>query len=270
MSKKVYITGDTHGAVAHRVEQLLQVYQEIVPEDTMFIILGDGGLNYYMNKKDRRHKQEVEDKGVYVYCVRGNHEARPSDIPGMKLVNDEFVGGPVWMEEEFPHIRYFTDWGIYNIDGMRTLVIGGAYSVDKYYRLSQGYKWFANEQLTDFEMDACYRNTKDRHFDLVLAHTCPKSWQPTDLFLGMVDQSTVDNTMEEWLEKLVAVIDWDLYLFGHYHADRIELPHVEQFYWEIEPLKSIQERWEKYDKTKGLDWWLPTSPKMDRLMMEER
>lgn len=266
---KIYITGDTHGTVAHRVGQLID-NARITPEETALIILGDAGLNYYLGKKDKRQKTEVEAKGVYIYCVRGNHEARPSDIPGMKLVNDEFVGGPVWMEEEFPHIRYFTDWGIYNIDGMRTLVVGGAYSVDKYYRLSQGYKWFANEQLTDFEMDACYRNTKDRHFDLVLAHTCPKSWQPTDLFLGMINQFTVDNIMEEWLEKLVAAIDWDLYLFGHYHADRIELPHVEQFYWGIEPLKSIQERWEKYDKTKGLDWWLPTSPKMDRLMMEEK
>lgn len=261
---EIYITGDTHGAVASRVGQLLY-NNNVIPEETALIILGDAGLNYYSGKKDRKHKAEVEEKGVYVYCVRGNHEARPGEKLGMHLINDEFVGGAVWIEDEFPHIRYFTEWGIYNIEGMHTLVIGGAYSVDKYYRIAQGFKWFENEQLTDFEMDSCYRNTKDRHFDLVLAHTCPKSWQPTDLFLGVVDQSTVDDTMEKWLDKLMANIDWDLYLFGHYHADRVELPHIEQFYWEIEPLKSIQERWKKYDETGELDWLMPISPKMKRL-----
>ena len=260
MSKKVYITGDTHGAVVHRVEQLLQVYQEIVPEDTMFIILGDGGLNYYMNKKDRRNKQEVEDKGVYVYCVRGNHEARPSDVPGMKLVHDENVNGAVWMEEDFPHIRYFCDWGIYEIDGLRTLVIGGAYSVDKHYRLARGFCWFENEQLTDYEMRACTYSTEGRYFDLVLSHTCPFSWRPTDLFLNCVDQSTVDNTMEKWMEQLKNKINWGIWLFGHYHADRLERPHVEMFYGEIEPLSDITNRWARFDETKELDWWLPKGP----------
>ena len=256
---KIYITGDTHGAVAHRVGQLID-NARITPEETALIILGDAGLNYYLGKKDKRQKTEVEAKGVYVYCVRGNHEARPSDIPGMKLVNDEFVGGPVWMEEEFPHIRYFTDWGIYNIDGMRTLVIGGAYSVDKHYRLSRGFCWFENEQLTDYEMRACTYSTEGRCFDLVLSHTCPFSWRPTDLFLNCVDQSTVDNTMETWLEELANKVEWKLWLFAHYHTDRLERPHVEMFYGEIEPLSDITNRWARFDETKELDWWLPKGP----------
>jgi 3-oxoacid CoA-transferase subunit A len=260
MNKKVFFTGDTHGDVSHRVDQFLNVYKDIVPEETMLIVLGDVGLNYYMNKKDQRNKREVEDKGVYVYCVRGNHEARPSDVPGMKLVHDETVSGAVWMEEEFPHIRYFCDWGIYEINGLRTLVIGGAYSVDKHYRLARGFRWFENEQLKDHEMRACEYSTEGRRFDLVLTHTCPFSWRPTDLFLGCIDQSTVDNTMEIWMERLKDKIEWGAWLFGHYHNDRIERPHVEMFYWEIESLEDIVERWARFDKTGELDWWLPKGP----------
>ena len=265
MNKKIWITGDMHGAVAPRISQLLENNPEIVPEETMLIALGDVGLNYYLNKKDRRNKHEVEAKGVYLYCVRGNHEARPSESLGMRRIYDENVGGVVWIEDEYPHIRYFTDWGIYNIQGLKTLVIGGAYSVDKQYRLARGFKWFEDEQLNEFERDACLRNVKSREFNLVLSHTCPFNWQPTDLFLGFIDQNSVDNTMEKWLDEVVKKIEWGLYLFGHYHEDRIELPHVEMFYYEIEPLEDIIARWKKYDEDKQLDWWLPLSPKMNRL-----
>ena len=103
----------------------------------------------------------------------------------------------------------------------------------------------------------------------MLSHTCPLSLQPTDLFLRGLDQSTVDNTMELWLEKLANSIEWKIWLFGHYHADRIEWPHVEQFYLEMELLTDIVARWKNYDNTGELDWWLPLSPKMKRLMESE-
>ena len=187
----------------------------------------------------------------------------------MELLYDENVKGLVWIEEDFPRIKYFQDWGIYEIDGLRTLVIGGAYSVDKYWRISRGAKWFENEQLSQIERDACYMSAYGRQIDLVLAHTCPLSLQPTDLFLRGLDQSTVDNTMERWMEDLFKVFNWKLFLFGHYHADRIEWPHVEQFYMEMEPLTDVLERWRKYDETGELDWWIPLSPKMKRLMESE-
>ena len=270
MVKKFWITGDTHGAVTPRLDVLL-CEEDFIPEENALIILGDVGLNYYLSKKDQRHKREVENKGVYVYCVRGNHEARPKDVEGMRRIHDENVNGTVWIENEFPHIRYFCDWGIYEINGLRTLVVGGAYSVDKHYRLSRGMIWHENEQLSAGEMDSCFSNLtrEPRSFDLVLTHTCPLSLQPTDLFLGFIDQSSVDNSMEIWMEKLAKAIDWKIWLFGHYHADRIEWPHVEQFYRELEPLDTIIERWAKYDETGELEWWLPLAPRMKRIMEEQ-
>lgn len=264
MVKKFWITGDTHGAVVSRLNTPLYV-DNFIPEENAFIILGDSGLNYYLNNKDQRHKVEVENKGVYIYCVRGNHEARPKNVPNMELVYDNEVNGEVWIEKDFPHIRYFRDWGTYNINGLQTLVVGGAYSVDKHYRIANNFKWFENEQLDVEEMWACKNAIKNKHFDLVLTHTCPLSFQPTDLFLGFIDQSTVDNSMEVWMEELANSITWKIWLFGHYHADRIELPHVEQFYTEIEPLENIIERWKKYDETGKLDWWLPMAPRMKRI-----
>ena len=265
MLKYALITGDTHGGNCNRLYQIKENMPEYKPEETAVIILGDVGFNYYLGKKDKISKAEASRYGYTIYCVRGNHEARPGEYLGMHLANDDFVGGPVWIEDDFPLIRYFCDWGIYNIMGRKTLVIGGAYSVDKWYRLQNGWCWFKNEQLTDFEMAACLKNTENREFDLVLSHTCPCSWQPTDLFLRGIDQTAVDNTMEIWMDKLKDEMDWGLWLFGHYHQDRIELPHVEMFYTEIEDLETIENRWRKYDETGEIDWWIPKSPKFEKL-----
>ena len=264
--------GDTHGAVAPRIDILIESYPDLVPEETALIVLGDVGLCYYLNKKDQRNKREVESKGLYLYCVRGNHEARPKDVKGLHRIHDENVGGTVWIEDEFPHIRYFSDWGIYNIQGLRTLVVGGAYSVDKYYRIQNNFRWFENELLSEGEMNSCLRNVtiEPLPFDLVLTHTCPLSLQPTDLFLGFIDQSTVDNSMEVWMEKLANSITWKIWLWAHYHVDRVEWPHCEIFYTEIESLNSILERWKKYDETGELDWWLPLAPRMKRIMEEKK
>lgn len=196
-----------------------------------------------------------------LYCVKGNHEARPSDVEGMTLVYDENVGGEVWCETTFPKIKYFKEYGEYTIAGKKVLVIGGAYSVDKFWRLQNDQKWFANEQLTATEMGLAEMMTEGKSYDIVLTHTCPICWEPTDLFLSSIDQKKVDKTMEVWLDKLVQKehFDWGIWLFGHYHADRLERPFVEQFYMETENLETIIERWDKYARTGELDWWLPKS-----------
>ena len=196
-----------------------------------------------------------------IYCVRGNHEARPADVPGMKLIYDEDVGGEVYMQEKWSNIRYFKDWGIYLIDGLEVAVIGGAYSVDKWFRLDRGAIWFENEQLTDEEMLAATMELTGAEVDMVFTHTCPVCWEPWDLFLHGIDQSRVDKSMELFLEEIAKCFGWKVWLFGHYHEDRLERPGVEQFFRETEPLKTVWERWQDYEKdNESLDWWLPKSP----------
>lgn len=257
------ITGDCHGDFSRFK------YLGAMP-NTAIIILGDVGLNFNLDERDHKRKMELSSYPFTFYCVRGNHEARPSEKLGMHRIHDENVDGAVWIEDEFPTIRYFCDWGHYNIDGLKTLVIGGAYSVDKHYRIASKMPWFEDEQLAQREMETCERNIEPFGFDLVLSHTCPRSVQPTDLFLSFIDQSAVDSSMEEWMDRIARTMKWKLWLFAHYHADRIEWPHVEQFYMEIEPLNDILERWANYDKTGELDWWLPISTKMARLMEGEK
>ena len=100
----------------------------------------------------------------------------------------------------------------------------------------------------------------NKSFDFVFTHTCPKDWQPTDLFLDSISQSNVDNSMELWMDELKDKFKWNIWLFGHYHCDRLERPHVEQYFNDIENLDTIYKRWANYDNGQELDWWINKSP----------
>ena len=253
------VTGDTHSDFTR-----FRNYDEKVRTDpyTAVIILGDAGLNWSLDENDSHMKNMLTKRYKFrIYCVRGNHEARPQNVPGMHLIYDEDVGGDVYIQDKWPTIRYFKDWGIYTIDGYRVAVIGSAYSVDKWYRLQMGYRWFEDEQLTKDEMEECRAELKGKDFDFVLTHTCPTSWMPTDLFLSSIDQSKVDKSMEVFFESLRTDIGtWGVWLFGHYHDDRLVRPGVEMFYKDTEKLDDIWNRWDHYWSTGELDWWLNKDP----------
>ena len=230
MIKNFIFTGDMHGRVDERLWNISRTVDN--PEETAVIILGDASLNFYLNNKDAKRKESASKYGFTVYCVRGNHEARPEDIQGMTSVYDDDVKGFVYLEYDYPKIRYLSDGAIYFINDKRTLVLGGAYSVDKFYRLMNHWTWFENEQMTQHEMDFAegIMAGLDDKVDMILSHTCPYSWRPTDLFLDCVDQATVDNTMELWMDVMEQKWNYNYWLFGHYHADRAVRPGALMFY----------------------------------------
>ena len=271
--KNWLVRGDAHGQFQWMTNGCLDNYK---PEETAIIILGDCGLDFCLNKTDARKKKEIDSMGYYIYWLRGNHEARPSDIPDYDIISDPNVHGEVYCDFRYPHIRAFLDYGFYQIDRFSCLIIGGAYSIDKYWRLMRyGLTeetnnpkitgWFSNEQLTKEEMTDCLNKIKlftstGKVVDFVMTHTCPLSFQPTDMFLHGVDQSKVDNSMEVWLEEVKDNITWFIWLYGHYHADRIEQPYVEQYYRNIEELPNIYDRWKAFSQTGELPWHITKSP----------
>ncbi len=212
------------------------------PEETAIIILGDCGADYYLNESDRKFKNALQETGFTFYFLRGNHEERPALVEGMTIEFDGEVNNDVYVHPSWPQIRYFIDGQIYLIDGYTCLTIGGAYSVDKYYRQAQGWQWFPGEQLTKEEMNIIEKSIEGIHVDFVFTHTCPLTYEPRDLFLSVVDQSTVDKSMEEWLDRIEDKFRWFIWLFGHYHADRLVRPNMEMMYHTFDTIQDIYER----------------------------
>ena len=211
----VYYTGDIHGNVKG-VAAFAKQFE--LTESDVLVILGDVGANYYGNKRDRYCKDDLAQMKPTVFCIHGNHERRPAAIPGYR--QKEWNGGVVWYEKEYPHLLFAKDGDIFDIEGTRHLVIGGAYSVDKYYRLARNYLWFPDEQPTA-EIKAYVEDQITKHqIDIVLSHTCPYKYEPREAFLPMIDQSTVDDSTERWLDEIEEKVDYKAWLCGHWHIDK--------------------------------------------------
>lgn len=241
-----FIRGDTHGDFSWLKQHM---FEALDPADTAFIILGDCGINIGKEPHDSDVKRAIAQTGFNIYCVRGNHEIRPSDVKDIKLEWDPYVQGNVYVEPQYPTIKYFQDYGIYYIKTekreYRTLIISGGYSIDKYWRLKNKYFWYPYEQLSTSEMkeiEVLLSQTNEK-FDFVFSHTCPYSWMPRELFLSQVDQSLVDNTMELWMDKIKDKIKFNCWIFGHYHSNKIIQPHVELMYNNIKLLDNINDYW---------------------------
>ena len=218
----VYVTGDIHGDP----ERIVQFCLSMKPRrsDTI-IILGDVAANYTGGARDEWVKQTLEQLKISILCIHGNHEMRPSTIETYKL--KEWKGGLVWYEEAYPHLLFAKDGEIYSIEGKTYIAIGGAYSVDKLYRIERNYSWWEDEQPSD-EIKSYVESQieKFKSVDYVLSHTCPFKYEPCEAFLNFIDQNTVDDSTERWLDEIEEKLDYKLWFCGHWHIDkRIDKMH---------------------------------------------
>lgn len=228
---KILMTADMHGSwkpIRDLYETMLK--KQPLTEDDVLIILGDFGANFFFNHRDTEYKKKLGKYKITYFIIRGNHEERPS-ICMNKNPNawhmEEFWGNQVYVENDYPYIKYALDMPAkYEIptaqsDSIKTLVLPGAYSVDKYVRLANNWGWFPQEQCNEEEMAAGVTLAQSDSYDLVLSHTCPIIYEPTDLFLSVVDQSTVDKTTERWLGGIEYNLNYKLWAFGHFHSLRV-------------------------------------------------
>ena len=192
----VYLTGDTHGQF-DRIVTFCALHN--MEKENTLIILGDAGLNYYGDLRDLWGKETLARLPCTFFCIHGNHERRPG--PSLCYRLSTYHGGSVWVQPQYPNIVFAMDGEIYEFCGQSCLVLGGAYSVDKWYRLARGYGWWPDEQPSP-ELRARVEAVLDQRawqVDVVLSHTCPLRYEPVEVFISGIDQSQVDKSTETWL-----------------------------------------------------------------------
>ena len=217
---RVFITGDKHGQL-HTVTRFCEKVGTTI-DDTL-IILGDVGLNLYGEKSDRALKTYASKLPITLFCIRGNHEARPSDFGYYKLKWFDKYSCFCYWDSNYPNILFPKD-GTCWINNYRCLICGGAYSVDKEYRLENEWFWNPSEQLSEKEKtDLILSVSQSPNYDYVFSHTAPLSLEPTWLFIPSIDQSKVDKSMEKFLQTIYDKIEktstFKKWFFGHYHYD---------------------------------------------------
>ena len=135
---------------------------------------------------------------------------------------NQWHGGAVYVEDEFPNLNFAKDGEVYDLEGTKAIAIGGAYSVDKWYRLQRDLHWFPDEQPSN-EIKARVEKKLDAldwQIDAVLTHTCPYGYIPREAFMSCVDQSTVDNSTELWLDTIEKKLNYNAWYCGHWHIEK--------------------------------------------------
>ena len=234
----IWYTGDIHGDVKRVREGILR--HPIKSGDTI-VILGDLGLNYHGNAIDRRRKREMEQiaraADVELFCIHGNHDMRPWHVPAMR--ETERFGGRGWVEDDYPHIFFARDGEVFSLEGRQAIVCGGAYSVDKRWRVRMGWTWFDDEQPSE-EIKRDVEATLDRlgwEVDTVLTHTCPIKFTPTEAMFPGLDQSKIDKTTELWLDGIEDRLTYRHWFCGHWHINK----QVGNFHFLMEDYETIRE-----------------------------
>lgn len=213
----IYITGDTHGQFG-RIEEFCNRFQ--TSHEDILIILGDAGINYGNWVRDSVKKQLLSELSITIFCIHGNHEQRPYTIDSYK--EKQWRGGTVYYEKEYPDLLFAKDGEVFDFDGKKTIVMGGAYSIDKMLRLIYGYGWWADEQPSD-EIKKYVEAQLDNvgwKVDVVLSHTTPLKYEPVEVFLAGVNQSEVDKSTEIWLDAIEDKLKYKKWYCGHYHTEK--------------------------------------------------
>lgn len=212
-----YITGDTHRDFAH--VQVFCKRFDTTKDDTL-IILGDAGINYFGGMKDYWFKVQLDKLPLTLFCVHGNHEQRPETLG---YAQTEWHGGIVYTEPEFPGLLFAKDGEVYEIEGKKCIVIGGAYSIDKHHRIANDWGWWSDEQPSEEIKRRVEQRLESENWkiDAVFSHTCPLKYEPREVFIPEFDQSGVDKSTEQWLDAIEEKLDYRQWYCGHYHVNKV-------------------------------------------------
>lgn len=214
-----YLTGDPHG----RFERIVRFAnaRNLGADDTI-IVLGDASINY--EGRDTPHDQGLRDMlaplACTVFCIHGNHDRRPATLDCYR--REVWHGGLTYVEDAYPNIRFAEDGEVYDFDGTSALVCGGAYSVDAPRRQREHLLWYADEQPDERTKRKVEARLAARGWkvDVMLTHTCPYSRRPLEMMAKGINQAGVDTSTEEWLDAILARLDFKQWYCGHWHTDK--------------------------------------------------
>lgn len=207
----IYITGDMHASLDREIGR--PRFLESLTENDSLIVLGDFGYTW------RKEYLNLYNYKVPTFVVDGNHD-------NYTILNDspitEMLGSEVGVLKE--GVYRLKTGNIYNFNGLKVFVFGGALSIDKAMRTPY-VSWWPEEIPTRNDYNRALENLEKANWDidLFLAHTCSEevcerlfhySYKITDPTEKMISQLEFEINYHNPKAKY-------LFLFGHHHNFRI-------------------------------------------------
>ena len=209
-----YIRGDCHGDPAVWYATVYGIRQNLKEGDRLFIC-GDFG---YVNKP--YYLDDLEKLPFTILFCDGNHENF-----------DELNHYPVelWNGGKIHRIRknviHLMRGQVYEIDGKRIFVMGGAASIDKKY-LVEGVSWWPEEIPSEEEIEEAKKNLKrvDYEVDYIITHVPTREAMQELKLRPLSEEERLRRFLDKWIPLVVTYKHW---YFGHIHLDA-ELENCEK------------------------------------------
>ena len=203
----LYITGDTHGAYYDLINRITPY--DLKNTDSV-IVLGDFGFLWDPN--DTKDLEMIKTLPYTVTFLDGNHENYDMlETFPVEIWN----GGKIHRISD--NIIHLMRGQFFNIEGKNFFTMGGAYSVDKMYRIEH-YSWWKDELPCNEEYNNATKNLELQNFkfDYILSHTVPLS-----VYYTMHTQPD-HHEMElsgyfQWIYEKAAFKHW---YAGHHHINK--------------------------------------------------
>ena len=209
----LYITGDTHIPL-----DISKLNTKNFPEQKNFtgkenvVVLGDFGLLWHEDKTYKHWLKWLSEKPFNILWLDGNHENHDW-IDSLPI--SEWCGGNVHKIAD--NIIHLMRGQVFQIEGKKIFVMGGANSIDKHLRV-EGISWWSGEEINFFEEYTAIKNLEKNNYkvDLVFTHTCPASMIPK-LFpkISIIEKSPTEEFLS-YVYRSTLFKDW---YFGHWHED---------------------------------------------------
>ena len=206
---RVFVCGDIHGAFNSFNKCLKNLSNTYAEENVCVLVCGDFG--YW--PRDVNIKTELIVPGnVFVYFCPGNHE----DWEALHKLKLDANG----MYEVTPNVWYCSFGSKLDIDGTIYMFLGGAESVDRFYRIPD-VSWFKHEGITEEAMSELLAKDMDL-VDVVISHTCPDCVRGDtiavcDRIYPVFPNPDLGNS-EKQLERFNEAYKPKHWYYGHFHT----------------------------------------------------
>lgn len=211
----IYVTGDTHGNF--RDPRMNKIQK--LPKQDKVIILGDFGFNW---DRTTRAKYAEFNHECTILFLGGNHE------------NYDYLDGLPTLRKYGARVRDFgnntfmlENGRMYNIEGQKFFIYGGALSVDKEHRIL-GIDWWPQEIPKYLEFSRAEKTLKRNNykFDYFLAHTA--GTDVTDNMKSMFVTKIYDpvsSHLQAFEDDIIKNKGgYNHFYFGHWHQDAQQDP----------------------------------------------
>lgn len=201
-----YIRGDTHGDSAVWAAPGYGIRQYVKEGDFLFIC-GDFG---YVDKP--YVLDELETFPFTILFCDGNHE-------NFGMLNqyplEMWNGGKIHRIRE--NVIHLMRGQVYEINGKKYFVMGGAASIDKKY-LVEGICWWPEEVPSEEEIEEAKRNLKRVNYevDVIITHAPTKEAMDEFKLRPIAQEERLRRFLDKWIPLVVTYKHW---YFGHIHLD---------------------------------------------------